>query len=155
MDTLKDFLKPEVIWFLLGIILLVMEFAVPGIFILFFGIGAILVALVCLIFNPDPSLNVQLIIFIGSSFLLLVVLRRWLKSIFIGREKEGQSFDDTIDDIIGQKVIVARDIKPGLPGKVEFRGTLWNAEAGESIKKGTPVEITAKDNITLTVKKID
>jgi len=153
METLKEFLKPELIWFLIGIILLIMEFAVPGIFIMFFGLGAIIVAIVCLIF--DPSLNLQLSIFLVSSFLLLIVLRKWLKNIFIGREKEGESFDDTIDDIIGQKVIVARDIKPGLPGKVEFRGTLWKAEADEEIKKGVPVQITAKDNITLYVKKMD
>ena len=129
-----------------------MEFTAPGVIIFFFGVGALLVSVLCLIF--DPSINLQLAVFLLSSFFLLIVLRKWLKKIFIGREKEGQDFDDTVDDILGQSVIVKKDIKPDFPGKVEFRGTLWKAEADGVIKKGIPVEIIAKDNITLKVKKL-
>ena len=48
METLKEFLKPELIWFLVGIVLLVMEFVSPGLIIAFFGLGACVVAVVCL-----------------------------------------------------------------------------------------------------------
>ena len=49
MDWLKEFLKPELIWFLIGLVLLLMEFAIPGLVVLFFGIGAWVVAGVCLL----------------------------------------------------------------------------------------------------------
>ena len=62
METLKGFLEPEVIWFLVGILLLVMEFMLPGLIIAFFGVGACVVAIVCMF--ADISLNAQLLIFI-------------------------------------------------------------------------------------------
>ncbi len=47
MDAIKEYLKPEIIWFLVGIALLIMEFAAPGLIIAFFGAGACIVAIVC------------------------------------------------------------------------------------------------------------
>jgi membrane protein implicated in regulation of membrane protease activity len=74
MDASNGWLAPQVIWFARGFILLVIESAAPGIIIIFFGVGAWIVALVCLFF--DISLNVQLLIFIVSSVVLLVTLRK-------------------------------------------------------------------------------
>ena len=48
MDFIKDFLKPEVIWCLVGLVLLLLEFILPGLIIFFFGLGAWVVAAVCL-----------------------------------------------------------------------------------------------------------
>jgi membrane protein implicated in regulation of membrane protease activity len=33
MDAIKDFLKPELIWFLVGLVLLIFEFIMPGLII--------------------------------------------------------------------------------------------------------------------------
>ncbi|MHC4858277.1 MAG: hypothetical protein ACYTBY_11000 [Planctomycetota bacterium] len=41
MDWIKDFMKPEFIWAMVGLILLLLEFALPGLIIFFFGVGAI------------------------------------------------------------------------------------------------------------------
>ncbi|MHC4497156.1 MAG: NfeD family protein, partial [Planctomycetota bacterium] len=60
MDAIKEFLKPEIIWFLVGLALLIMEFAMPGLIIAFFGIGACIVAIVCMI--TDIGINTQLIV---------------------------------------------------------------------------------------------
>ena len=67
MDWIKDLLKPELIWFLVGLVLLIMEFALPGLIIGFFGAGAWIVAIICLVTNIN--INTQLIIFIISSIL--------------------------------------------------------------------------------------
>jgi len=40
-----DFLSPALIWFITGIIFLLLEFVVPGIILFFFGCGAILAAI--------------------------------------------------------------------------------------------------------------
>jgi len=55
------FSKPEMIWFILGLVLFLLELVVPGFVIFFFGIGAWVAALVCLIANP--GVNLQVIIF--------------------------------------------------------------------------------------------
>jgi len=152
METIKEFLKPELIWFLVGILLLVMEFVMPGLIIAFFGLGACVVAIVCLL--TDISLNTQLIIFIGSSVLSLVCLRKWLKGIFIGHISSRQDLKEDVIEFVGQRVVVQEKILPKIGGKVEFHGTNWHAQADEEIAAGAVVEIIGKENLTLKVKPI-
>ncbi len=38
-------MKPEIVWLIIGVILVIMEFAVPGVILVFFGVGAILTAI--------------------------------------------------------------------------------------------------------------
>jgi len=153
MDTIKDFLRPEIIWFLIGLTLLIMEFVLPGLIIAFFGVGAWIVALVCLFSNyVQGSVNVQLTIFILSSVLSLICLRKWLKGVFLGHAVSKQNLKENLEEFIGQKAVVKEKITPKAGGKVEFHGTNWAAEADEEIAVETVVEIVAKDNITLKVK---
>lgn len=154
METLKDWLKPELIWFLVGLVLMLMEFVVPGFIIFFFGVGAWIVALICLL--TDISLNVQLIIFLVTSVLLFVFLRKWMRTIFVGYKKYGQPSDDDMSEFVGKKAVVTKKIDPVTGGKVEFHGTSWSAEAqdGEAIAEDSVVEITGKQGLTLKVKKI-
>lgn len=152
MEDIKDFLKPELIWFLVGMVLLILELIVPGLIIAFFGIGACLVALVCLI--TDISLNAQLIIFIVSSVLLLLCLRRWLRGIFMGHSESKQNLSEDIQDFLGRRAVVKEKIAPNRTGKVEFHGTNWQACADQEIAQEVTVEIIGKDNLTLKVKSL-
>ena len=79
---LSRFLNPALIWALVGLGLLLAEFAIPGLVVFFFGIGALVVAIVCVF--AKVSLDIQLIIFIVASVALLLSLRRWLKTVFLG-----------------------------------------------------------------------
>jgi len=152
MDTIKDFLRPEIIWFLVGLALLIMEFILPGLIIAFFGIGAWVVAIVCLI--TDIGINTQLIIFIVASVLSLLCLRKWLKGVFLGHTVSRQNLKENLEEFIGQKAVVKEKITPKAGGKVEFHGTNWEAEADEEIAAETVVEIIGKENITLKVKTL-
>ena len=152
METAKDWLRPELIWFLAGIGLLIAELAIPGLVIFFFGVGACLVATLCLIF--DLSLNAQLLIFLLSSTILLISLRKWVGKIFMGRSSGNQEFDDVDADFIGRQAVVEVKIVPDSPGKVEFNGTLWAATADIPIAKGARVQVTGKNNLTLKVKPL-
>ncbi len=152
MDTIKDFLTPEIIWFLVGLVLLILEFILPGLIIAFFGVGAWIVALVCLI--TDIGLNTQLIIFIIASVLSLLCLRKWLKGIFLGHAVSKQNLKENLDEFVGQKAVVKEKIVPKAGGKVEFHGTNWLAQADEEIAEGAMVQIIGKDNITLKVKSL-
>lgn len=152
MDAIKGFLTPEIIWFLVGLVLLLMEFALPGLIIGFFGVGAWIVAIVCLV--NDISINMQLALFIGSSVLSLLFLRRWLKGVFLGHEGSKQDLTHNFDEFVGQRAVVKEKILPKHGGKVELHGTNWEAQADELIEEGVVVEIVAKDNITLKVKAV-
>ena len=152
MEALNEFLKPELIWFLIGIVMLLMEFMVPGLIIFFFGVGACIVSAVC--FFADPSINAQLIIFIVASVMSLLLLRNRLKAIFMGHTSDKQDMTSDLNEFAGQRVVVVKKITSQMPGKVELHGTNWNAEADEEIEQGTTVEIIAKDNLTLKVKRL-
>jgi membrane protein implicated in regulation of membrane protease activity len=152
MGWLKEFLRPELIWFLVGLLLLLAEFAIPGLIILFFGIGAWIVAVVCLL--TDVSLNVQLGIFIGASVLSLVCLRSWLKGMFMGHVKGRQDLTQDLQEYVGERAVVTQAIAAKQPGKVELHGTNWTAEADGEIPEGAAVKIVAKDNLTLKVKAL-
>ncbi|MHC4442991.1 MAG: NfeD family protein [Planctomycetota bacterium] len=152
METLKDFTRPEIIWFVVGIILLILEFALPGLIIFFFGIGACIVAIVCLL--VDISLNVQLTIFILSSVILLLALRKWLRTFFMGHVYSKQDLSEDMQEFINARAVVKKEIAPNNPGRVEFRGTDWDAEADETIPEGAAVVIVEKNNITFKVKPL-
>jgi membrane-bound ClpP family serine protease len=49
---------------------------------------------------------------------------------------------------------VVEDIPANGPGKVEFHGTRWEAEAAAPIACGATVKITGNKNITLIVENI-
>jgi membrane protein implicated in regulation of membrane protease activity len=152
MDAIKEFLKPEIIWILIGLVLLIMEFMLPGLIIAFFGVGAIVVAIVCLI--TDISVEAQLIIFIVSSVLSLLCLRSWLKGIFIGHVKGRQDITEDIEEFVGERAVVVEKITPKARGKVELHGTNWTAEADVEIAEGAAVEVIAKNSLTLRVKTL-
>ena len=151
-DAIKEYLRPEVIWFLVGLALLILEFAMPGLIIFFFGVGACIVAVVCLV--TEISINVQLIIFIGASVLSLLLLRKWLKGVFLGHTVSKQNLKENLEEFIGQRAVVIERIVPKAGGKVEFHGTNWTAQADQEIAEGTVVEIIGKDNLTFKVKAL-
>jgi membrane protein implicated in regulation of membrane protease activity len=151
-DSIKEYLKPELIWFLVGLLLLLLEFAAPGLIVFFFGLGACVVAVVCLL--TDITLNTQLIIFIVSSFLFLLILRKWLKGVFLGHTTSKQDLTEDLEEFLGQRAVVKEKIVPKAGGRVEFHGTNWVAQADQEIPEGTVVEIIGKENITLKVKAL-
>lgn len=145
MDILSD---PAVIWFLIGLGLLLLELVLPGLVILFFGAGAWVTALVCAI--TDINLNLQILIFLVASLLGLLLLRRYLKNRFFNRTD--QEIADQLEEFIGRKAKALHDFKDG-SGKVEFKGTQWTARSSEPVSKGDWVVIRSKDSLTLKVEK--
>ena len=153
MESLKDFFSPEIIWFIIGLILMLSEFVMPGLIIAFFGAGAWVVAILCMII-PGISLNLQLFIFLISSIVLLLALRKQLAKVFKGFEKQKNPAGEDVDDFVGHRATVLKAILPNKKGKIEFHGTAWDAEADEEIGEGQIVEIIGKESITLKVKSI-
>jgi membrane protein implicated in regulation of membrane protease activity len=150
MEWIKEFLKPELIWFLVGLIMLLFEFALPGLIIFFFGVGAWVVAGLC--FFLPLSIEWQLLIFLVTSVVCLLVLRKFLKRVFFGRIVDDPSASEFADENVGKEAVVETRIAPHTPGKIELNGTLWKAISDHTIETNTTVTILAKDNLTFTVK---
>jgi len=141
-----DWLRPELFWFLLGFFLLVAEFVLPGIIIMFFGIGAWITALTTWIGLTESTAS-QNIVFVISSVILLFVLRHRFKSAFMGT-----STNDTIEDeYTGKEARTLTDIDDQ-QGKIEMKGAEWNARSSEPIAAHTWVIIERREGLTLHVR---
>jgi membrane protein implicated in regulation of membrane protease activity len=142
------FSRPEIFWFILGLGFFLMELVIPGFFIFFFGLGAWITALVCLL--ADPSINLQIIIFAITSVLSLLWLRRIIqKKFFYNR---GAKSDDVEDEFTGKEALAVSDFGGMQTGKVEFKGTTWKAESTSEITKGQRVVIINKEDFKLNVE---
>ena len=139
-------------WLIIGLVLLIVEVAAPAFVALFFGLSAILVALICWLFGPDLREWVAWLIFIGLAVVLLIGLRGVFKKMFVG--KKSPDLDGLASEVIGQRAVVTVRIQPGQPGKVELRGANWQAEANETLESGAQVRVVKQESITLTVARL-
>lgn len=147
-----DWTRPELVWFLIGLGLLLAEFAMPGLVIFFFGLGAWLVAALCA-FIP-LELNGQLGVFLVVSILLLIVLRKRLQQIFGGR-REAFVPDDETSQFTGHHGRLTAAVSDGQKGRMEINGTSWQVESSETMAVGTLVEVVGKNSITLKVRSLE
>ena len=86
---------------LLGLVFFLLELVIPGFFIFFFGLGAWVTALVCLI--GDPGTNLQIIIFAVISVLSLVALRRIIQKKFF--YSKGNQSEEVEDEFTGKEAL--------------------------------------------------
>lgn len=144
LEFLKD---PVTLWFLIGLFCVIAEFFAPGVIIVFFGVGAWVVSLLCL--GMTLSAPYQITIFILVSIGSLVLLRRRFNP------RPGVSPDLT-DDFIGRTAVVLEPIERGRPGRVTFKGAAWKAETtcGELLEKGRYVSIVQRNSIVLFVEPV-
>lgn len=150
MDFAVALKSPGVIWFIIGLVLMLTEFTLPGLIIFFFGIGAWITA--ASYFVLHNGLTGQLTIFLITSLISLVLFRKSLKAKLF---KTGDYRDNEGDEYVGQQAVVTEHIAAGQNGKVKFHGTSWIATSSEEIGKGETVVIEDRNNLTLTVRKFD
>jgi len=142
------FARPELVWFILGLVLLLLELVLPGFVIFFFGVGAWITALVCLFTNP--GINLQVVIFAVTSVIALLAFRKLIQNKFIYSRNDKS--DAVEDEFTGKEAVAVNDFGSDKKGKVEFKGTSWKAESGSEIRAGQTVIIIEKDNFKLIVE---
>jgi membrane protein implicated in regulation of membrane protease activity len=143
---MESFYNAAVIWFIIGFALFLLEFVLPGLILFFFAVGAWIVAILSLFF--DLSINLQLIIFLVSSVLTILLFRKWVKKIIWTRKHSSE----IEDEFLGKTGKAETYISPGKNGKVDFKGTSWDARSENIIEPGENVTIIGNDSILLIVK---
>jgi len=143
------FQNTAVIWFLIGAVLILLELVVPGLVLVFFGVGAWVTALVCLF--GDVGINTQLIIFLASSLISLAMLRNMVKKRYMDRKSPDSDLED---EYIGQTVVAADSFAAGETGKVIFKGSSWEAIAQQAVTAGQRLKITGYKSIKLFVEPL-
>ena len=139
--------SPVLIWFLAGIVFFGLELMLPGLIVFFFGVGAWCAALA--VYLLPVSLSGQLLVFLGTSLVALMLLRATLKKVFLGRQFEKDAMENKVAE--GSSGVVIEDIIPPAAGKIKYGGSFWQATAEESLAKGTVVRIVEKNNLSIKV----
>ncbi|MGY9010465.1 MAG: NfeD family protein, partial [Rhodobacterales bacterium] len=123
------------------------EFLVPGLVMVFVGLGSLTVALGMHLGYIDGIVPQFITFFISSIFYLLTL--RFLVLRFVPTESRKENIDED-EEVIGSIVEIVVDIEPGELGRVEHGGSSWQAraEGEQTILKGEQVKITGRDNIT-------
>jgi len=139
-------------WVVGGIALILAELAIPSFFIVWFGLGAILVGLLMLAL-PHLSLTAQLAVWTLASLAMVVLWFRVFKRSF-HKTRVG-----TADgEVIGEIGVLVSAVAPFERGKVRFQRPLlgseeWVCLADSAIATGERVRVVAVEGSFLKVGK--
>src|SRR5262245_5133997 len=136
---------PWWIWILGGLALLALELLTPGgFFIIFFGIGALIVGLLSGL-GLLAAGWVEWLLFSAVSVVSLLLFRKPLLDWMKRREPQRPP----VDSLVGETAVVTEDVAPGGTGKAELRGTSWNVRAREALRRGQRARVERVEGLTL------
>ena len=141
------------LWLGSGIFLMAIEFLVPGLVLVFVGLGSLTVVF-GMHFGYIDGILQQFITFFISSIIYLLTLRFLVLRFFTSVTRKENIDED--EEVMGSIVELVADINSGEFGRGEHSGSSWQAraEGDQTILKGEQVKIIGRDNITWIVQKI-
>ncbi len=136
-------------WAVTGILLILSELAVPAFVLVWFGLGALLVAL--LVAFAPLGLTAQLAAWLAASLVLIVL---WFKVFRPERHKTRIGMSEP--QMIGEVGLLSHDVAPFGRGEVRFQKPLlgtdtWPCIADEDIRAGERVRVIAVEGSLLKV----
>ena len=138
-------------WVVLGFILLLLELVFPGVFFVWFGLGALLTALVSLLFYNLPWIafwEVEVVFFLIFSVIMVLIGRNFFRR---DRETDEPLLNRRTDQIIGKIVVLEEPVQDG-KGRIRFDDTIWRIK-GPDLPEGTEVKVVAFENGVFTIEK--
>ena len=137
------------LWLVLGLALLVLEVLTPGgFYVLFFGVGALVVGTLVGVGAGGP-VWFQWLLFSVISAVSLLAFRPYLLRVTRSQERP-----DPMDTLEGELATPLEDISPGSVGKAELRGTTWTAVNQDSgmLGRGQRCRVARVDGLTLVIR---
>jgi membrane protein implicated in regulation of membrane protease activity len=136
-----------IFWLALGLVLMAAETLVPGAFLLWFGIAALVMgAIVWLL--PDVHGLAQALLFGGLALVAVQIYRAYFRP----REPVGDQplLNKRSEQYVGRVFVLETAIDNGF-GRIKIGDSLWTV-SGEPLPAGTRVEVTAVDGMNLKVR---
>lgn len=126
-------------WAVGGIALIVAELVVPAFVLIWFGLGALAVALAVALFSPGPTVQLTLWLVIS-----LALVAGWFKVFKPNMHKTRVGMADA--NVRGEVGMLVRDVAPFEKGLVRFQkpilgADVWECIADEAIKSGERVKV--------------
>ena len=134
------------IWLVIFIVLVIIELITINLVTIWFAIAAVFALLVDII---TRNTMLEIIVFIVSSFLLLLLTKPLIKKIKVKKVEA-----TNLDMFINKVGIVTEDINQDKIGEVKVLGKRWSAYSNTELKKDEKVKILSIDGVKLKVEKI-
>lgn len=139
-------------WIVGGVLLTLAELAIPAFYIIWFGLGALLVGVIVLL-APGLSGTAQISLWIIASLAMTVLWFRVFRQGF-ERTRSGTA----AGEVIGETGLLVAAIEPFAKGRVRFQRPLlgsdeWVCLADESITAGERVRVVAVEGSFLKVTR--
>ncbi len=136
-------------WLVIGLLLVLAELATAGgFFVIFFGIGALIVGILAG-FGVADQLWVQMLLFSVISVSSLVLFRsRMLAWIQLDPQRP------EVDTLVGEIGVVNDEVAPDGIGRVEVRGSAWSARnvTHPVLPRGTRCRVVRVDGLMLEIE---
>lgn len=133
-------------WALLAVVLLTLEVFAPGVFFIWMGLAAGLVAALFWLF-PELSWQGQILTFAGLSILAAVLGRKWLDRHPLATDKP--ALNRRGEQYIGRTFTLQEPIVNG-EGKIQVDDTTWKIR-GPDCEAASNVTVTGVDGVVLLV----
>jgi hypothetical protein len=137
------------LWLVLGLIFVGLEVLTPGgFYVLFFGIGALVVGSLAG-FGWSGPIWLQVLLFSAISLLSLLCFRPHLVRATRSKERP-----DPIDTLEGETALLVDDLQPDAVGRAELRGTTWTVRNGDQrlLVRGQRCRVSRVDGLTLWIR---
>ena len=137
-------------WAVLGLLHAAAELLTPGgFFVIFFGLGGLVVAVLAAVGLAGP-LWLQLLLFSVFSVVSLLLFRnpllRWMA--------RHTAAAIQVDNLVGESAVAAVAIEPGGMGRAELRGASWSArnDGTSRIDAGARCRVTRVDGLMIGIQ---
>lgn len=149
---MRSLLDAVWIWGIFGLVLLSAELATGTLYILWFGLAALIISGLLWLF-PAISLGVQLLLFAGLSLSTLLI---WKK--FERRQPAASRLGQSQGEEIGRTGQIVVAVSPEQCGRIRFsQGVMgskeWTAISSQTLAVGEEAEITSIEGNALRVKR--
>lgn len=135
------------VWLGVFVLSVIVEFATAELVSIWFIFASIISMILSVI--PGISFYVEIIVFIVLSALQIIFLRKFLMKVF-----KVKDFKSNSDSMIGQKVLVTKEIKINEMGEIKYKGVVWSAiSLSDVIPEGSYVIIESIEGNRLFVRK--
>lgn len=136
-------------WFILGLLLLGLEVIAPGSILLWFGLSALVVGVIALVF--DPGWQVLVSIFLVLSVVSLLIGRRMMLK--LASETGDPGLNQRGSRYIGREFTLQKPLREGA-GNLSIDDTIWRI-TGPDLPAGTKVRVESIDGARLVVSPAD
>ena len=139
-------------WAIAGFVLILAELAIPAFVLIWFGLGALVVALVLAVL-PAMAITAQLFVWLTMSLALVALWFKFFKPSF---HKTRVGMSDA--NVIGEIGLLTREVAPFQKGEVRFQkpilgADVWPCIADEALPVGARVKVLVVEGSILRVGK--